>query len=749
MHTVPSQVETVTVYRRGARVTRLAEIPQPPEGWPLQLRLTDLPLTMLDASLRAQLQFPHGGGGFVARELRVKIEPLQQPAALTTEADHAQLRHQITLLQCQLDRLDSDISKMKALEPGRLVVSDAQAPESFPLQARMAVVQLRKKNLARWMSRRQQLQARIDELLEHLSRQLACAQAPPLELRKSVICSLRAKPQAQTPHIRLLLSYQVEGACWLPGYSLRFDRDYSLAQLEMRALVCQTSGEDWNNVQLSVSTADPASWTELPHLQSLRLGRKQTLRLPGWRPLPPNSEALLADYDGTIPAPRPLPPDNFGHPPPFLSDSQIVAAALMCLPPDVSVRLFKELGPEQTQAVTLEISKLPQIPHPERKEACEFVAGLGNDLETVARQQSGALVQRLVYLLNSQRPALRPRPAPPAVLESLSRTSSQVADLMCERSPLVSSVVECRHQMRIESSPKPATPQPSGNFRWELSPDQLAFDLLYLPGAGESGRGRLQAQSAVTASLKGWKDRNSAREAMRVLDKAVSEGRAATHRDLPTGYQQPAAIQAQDWLYHGEARLNLVSDLDFHSVPLLRRQLPAALHWLVVPKVTCDVFRRVDLECPADLALPAGPVDLFVGSDYLACVELSAVAAGQSFQLEMGVETALRVVRNATFKEQTAGMMGGTLQLRHEIQVEAQNYLTRPVRLQVCEPLPQVSEGSDCKVRLETQWESLPEQAGHFCWLSLPPGERAGCHFTYIIEMSNRLELVGGNRREK
>jgi len=139
-----------------------------------------------------------------------------------------------------------------------------------------------------------------------------------------------------------------------------------------------------------------------------------------------------------------------------------------------------------------------------------------------------------------------------------------------------------------------------------------------------------------------------------------------------------------------------------------------------VPKVTCDVFRRVELDCPADLALPAGSVDLFVGSDYLSCVQLSAAAAGESFALDMGVETAVRVVRNATFKEQTAGMLGATLQLRHEIQIEAANHLNRPVRVQVREHLPQSAHG-DCKVRLESNWQSLPQEEGYFTGLPWRP----------------------------
>jgi hypothetical protein len=422
----------------------------------------------------------------------------------------------------------------------------------------------------------------------------------------------------------------------------------------------------------------------------------------------------------------------------------------MELAPETAARIFQMLGPDQTEVLVMEISRLPQLDPHERHESREYVVGAGQDLESWGQQQPARLVQRLNALLASRRPARKERPpAPSHNYSTTKRGCTDIADLCLGRagSASVASVLECRVAAPPAAPPPP--PKAPTLARWELSTEQLAFELLYLPGAEERERGRLRPLSVVEASLKGWSDRNSAREAREVLERSLREGRQALSRSLPKGYQRPGAVKAQDWLYGGESRLCLPSDGEFHSIPLLRKQLPALLHWLVVPKVTPDVFRRVELECPADLALPPGPVDLFVGSDYLACVELGAVASGESFLLDMGVETGVRVARQANFRELSAGMMGGLLHLRHDIQIEARNYMKRQVQLQVREPLPQVSPGSDCKVRVESTWEALEGQSGHFCWLCLPPGERAACSFSYLIEMSNRLELVGGNRLEK
>ncbi|MBX3171542.1 MAG: DUF4139 domain-containing protein [Candidatus Eremiobacteraeota bacterium] len=750
MHMVTSQVETVTVYRRGAQVTRLAEIPQPAQGWPRQLRLDNLPLAMLDNTLSARLEFPQGGGGLVARELRVELES-RHKAEPTNPPELAQIHHELLALQKQLERLNGDIAKMQKLEPGTLVLRATQAPQGFPLRARRAVVELRQKTLGAWLPRRRQLEQRLEELQSRLYQAPASQVPVSLELSKSVLISLHSKPDAQASHLRLLLSYQVEGACWVPGYSLRFDRDCSLADLELRALVCQSSGEDWTNAKLSVSTAEPERWTEVPQLASRRLGRRQVQNTPGWRPLPPQSEALFSDYDGVPQTPRAIHREDFGPRPPYLSDLQIVAVALMSLPPEVSALLFKELSPDHVRELTLQVSQLPSIPPAEREAACGFVAGRGQNLELLVVRKSEVVVERFHQLLASQRPAVRERPSTRLEPVFQCRVSNDICDLMEDRSSGASSPRKPESIVEYRVGPLIPERSPLAGRRYsrELSQEQLAFDLLYLPGAGENERGKLLPQSPVEASLRRWKDRDSVPQARQILADAQRQGDQLLRKAPPLGYHPPGPVQSQDWLYPGQARVTIRGDCSYHSVPILRRQLPAVLHWLVVPKVTHDVFRRVELECPADLALPAGPVDLFVGSDYLACVELAPVAAGEAFLLDMGVETGVRVARRPTFQEQAAGLMGGTLQLRHEIHIEARNYLTRQVRLQVREPLPQASEGSDCKVRPESQWDSLEGGAGYFCWLSLPPGQRAECRFSYFIEMSNRLELVGGNRREK
>ncbi|MEG2050359.1 MAG: DUF4139 domain-containing protein, partial [Comamonas sp.] len=63
------------------------------------------------------------------------------------------------------------------------------------------------------------------------------------------------------------LSYQVRGPSWQPSYRAQLNTSKNLVQLERQALVVQTSGEDWSNVRLRLSTGQPTRNTQgaLPH----------------------------------------------------------------------------------------------------------------------------------------------------------------------------------------------------------------------------------------------------------------------------------------------------------------------------------------------------------------------------------------------------------------------------------------------------------------------------------------------------
>jgi hypothetical protein len=67
------------------------------------------------------------------------------------------------------------------------------------------------------------------------------------------------------------LSYLVDGADWSPQYNLKALPEKKLADVEYNAVVHQSSGEDWTNAELAISTAVPALVATPPTLEPLQI----------------------------------------------------------------------------------------------------------------------------------------------------------------------------------------------------------------------------------------------------------------------------------------------------------------------------------------------------------------------------------------------------------------------------------------------------------------------------------------------
>ena len=198
-----------------------------------------------------------------------------------------------------LENLNQDLARIEGLVPAAPPTQAGQIPAAYAVKPRRSLVQLRQKLLAEGLERRTQITDELDEVVRRLHKlSTPPPPVPPAPLFKAVVVNLRQKPDAHCSVVRLHLSYEQSGARWSPSYTLRFDRDFTLAELSMQAHLCQSTGEDWKDVRLEVSTAEVAAWKELPELASRRIGRQQSRPArSGWRPPPPNTNTLFADFD--------------------------------------------------------------------------------------------------------------------------------------------------------------------------------------------------------------------------------------------------------------------------------------------------------------------------------------------------------------------------------------------------------------------------------------------------------------------
>ncbi|HLU68641.1 MAG TPA: DUF4139 domain-containing protein, partial [Kofleriaceae bacterium] len=245
---------------------------------------------------------------------------------------------------------------------------------------------------------------------------------------------------------------------------------------------------------------------------------------------------------------------------------------------------------------------------------------------------------------------------------------------------------------------------------------------------------------------------------------AVEGARAraiARTEELPPG-SEPVWSDAFDHAFPADARVDVPSDGDYHSLPLVERAATCEPLYVVVPRESTDVFRTARVESPLDAPLLPGPADVYLGGDFLLTTRIDATPARGRLTLGLGVEQGIKVARNTRFREETAGLMGGALLLQHQITVEVRNNLSGPAPLEVRERVP-VAEEKDDEIEVRVthaspawqEWRQEPEHPGEpplrggRRWrVTVPPGARQELRADYEIKISSKHELAGGNRRE-
>ncbi|XP_012937277.1 protein F37C4.5 isoform X1 [Aplysia californica] len=78
-------------------------------------------------------------------------------------------------------------------------------------------------------------------------------------------CIIVLEAEAETA-VQLKLSYVVLSASWVPSYDLRMNTEDGVLSVSYFGLISQNSGEDWTNVKLHLSTAEPSVGGTIPIL---------------------------------------------------------------------------------------------------------------------------------------------------------------------------------------------------------------------------------------------------------------------------------------------------------------------------------------------------------------------------------------------------------------------------------------------------------------------------------------------------
>lgn len=258
-------IEAVTVYRGQALVTRSLPIDGP--AGPLDVVVIELPERILPDSLYASS--PTAAVRAVRYRARaVEQEPREELRQLVQQIEELQksIRKNEAALAVAQSRLES-LNRMdqfattktgSELDKGTLNAESAIKLAQFVAQQRTEVSE---KTLELSEESRT-----LKEKLALLERQRGELAGRLSKTAREAVLTID-KTAAGPGTVRL--SYLVSDASWTPIYNLRADGAADTAQLEYNAQIGQTSGENWDGVALTLSTASPTMVAEAPILTPL------------------------------------------------------------------------------------------------------------------------------------------------------------------------------------------------------------------------------------------------------------------------------------------------------------------------------------------------------------------------------------------------------------------------------------------------------------------------------------------------
>lgn len=255
-------VSEVTVFLDRAEVTRRLDVDLP--AGEHTILVEELPAQLLEASLRASGQGPKG--------LRIAtVESRRAFATQVVQERERKLRQQLVAQQDEKARLEG---RRKALETqAKFIEQLASAPGDTDdkgnriftpekwANAWQTIGKGMTETSAALVALQQELRT-VEETIRKLEQELQQIQTG---RRDSIIAAIQVQTDT-AGKAQFELSYQLDGASWSPVYDAALETATGKISLTQAAYVRQSTGEDWSEAQLTVSTARPSAGAAAPEL---------------------------------------------------------------------------------------------------------------------------------------------------------------------------------------------------------------------------------------------------------------------------------------------------------------------------------------------------------------------------------------------------------------------------------------------------------------------------------------------------
>ena len=257
--TIDTKIEKATVFLNGAQINRSGKTVVSPGNSEIIFKGISPYINKQSIQVKAE-------GNFTVLSVVHKInyleEQTKQNELLKVEEQKENLQDKINL---QKDMMSIYVNEETLLSKNQAIVAQNTGLKTIDLKEaadfhRMRLTELKFKEteINKTVKKYYEEMAKLNKQQQELTKQATTATS-------EVVVTVQSK---ETTNANFTLSYFVDKAGWYPTYDLRVTDISHPITMAYKANVYQSSGEDWKDIKLTLSTANPKQNGEKPNLHA-------------------------------------------------------------------------------------------------------------------------------------------------------------------------------------------------------------------------------------------------------------------------------------------------------------------------------------------------------------------------------------------------------------------------------------------------------------------------------------------------
>lgn len=266
-----SRIKSVTIYPGSAKVSRISKITL--NAGNNDIVINNLPLNLNESSLRVSGEGEGSislGSVELSREIKYDVVQ-QQEKDIRDKIEETNENRQI--IQDSITRNRAQLEYINQMVLGNTMSNKRKGDDHNGSYANLPLDQWQNawqtldnatEKVQEQIRQSNKALKESDKALNKLKREL---QQIATNQKESRVAKLQIN-SSSTSDVTLNLSYQINGARWEPVYDANLNTETGDIELKTLAQISQRTGEDWSDVDVTLSTLRPSAGTQLPQLNS-------------------------------------------------------------------------------------------------------------------------------------------------------------------------------------------------------------------------------------------------------------------------------------------------------------------------------------------------------------------------------------------------------------------------------------------------------------------------------------------------